>query len=143
MSRCRIPGSLCQLGGIIPALSVAWLYRILLRVVHYQPPLNLNQRETVPSSPIPRGRRYKRIVTKKRASLVINLSGIQKMLPCLIVDKSQEGFRLRASFRLRRGQLVELVVDDPMMDSVQCEVIWIGKAGSEQAEEIGLQAIAH
>jgi len=97
----------------------------------------------VPNSPIPRGRRYKRIVTKKRASLVINLSGIQKMLPCLIVDKSQEGFRLRGSFRLRRGQLVELVVDDPMMDSVRCEVIWIGKAGSEQAEEVGLQAIAH
>ncbi len=65
------------------------------------------------------------------------------MLPCLIVDKSQEGFRLRGSFRLRRRQLVELVVDDPMMDSVRCEVIWIGKAGSEQAEEIGLQAIAH
>ena len=82
------------------------------------------------------------MVTKKRASLVINLSGIQKMLLCLIVDKSQEGFRLRGSFKLRRGQLVELVVDDPMMDSVRCEVIWIGKAGSEQAEEVGLQATA-
>jgi len=65
------------------------------------------------------------------------------MLLCLIVDKSQEGFRLRGSFRLRRGQLVELVVDDPMMDSVRREAIWIGKAGSEQAEEVGLQATAH
>ena len=50
---------------------------------------------------------------------------------------------MRGSFRLKRGQLVELVVDDPMMDSVRCEVIWIGKAGSELAEEVGLQAIAH
>ena len=61
------------------------------------------------------------------------------MLPCLIVDKSQEGFRLRGNFNLRRGQLVELVVDD--MNSVRCEVIWIGKAGSEQAGEAGFQTV--
>jgi hypothetical protein len=62
------------------------------------------------------------------------------MFPCLIVDRSQEGFRLRGDFRLRRGQLVELVVDDPL-DSVRCEVIWIGKAGSKQAGEAGLHAV--
>ncbi len=62
------------------------------------------------------------------------------MHPCLIVDRSQEGFRLRRDFRLRRGQLVELLVDDPV-DSVRCEVIWIGKAGSEQAGEVGLQTV--
>jgi hypothetical protein len=62
------------------------------------------------------------------------------MVPCLVVDRSQEGFRLRGDFRLRRGQLVELVVDDPV-DSVRCEVIWIGRAGSEQAGQAGLQAV--
>jgi len=61
------------------------------------------------------------------------------MHPCLIVDRSQEGFRLRCDFRLRRGQLVELVVDDPV-NSVRCEVIWIGSAGSQQAGEAGLHA---
>ena len=30
---------------------------------------------------------------------------------CLIVDRSQDGFRLKGDFRLRRGQLVELVLD--------------------------------
>src|SRR5260370_27261732 len=50
------------------------------------------------------------------------------MFPCLIVDRSQEGFRLKGNFRLRRGQLVELVLDDPV-DSLRCEVIWTGKAG--------------
>jgi len=44
------------------------------------------------------------------------------MFPCLIVDKSQDGFRLKGNFRLRRGQLVELVLDDPV-DSMRCEVI--------------------
>jgi len=60
------------------------------------------------------------------------------MFPCLIVDRSQEGFRLRGNFRLRRGQLVELVLDDPV-DSMRCEVVWTDKAGSEQVGEVGLQ----
>jgi hypothetical protein len=62
------------------------------------------------------------------------------MLPCLIVDSSKQGFRLRGEFRLRRGQLVEVIVDDPV-DSVPCEVIWIGKAGSKQEGEAGLQTV--
>ena len=71
-------------------------------------------------------------------TLTINLGGVQKMFPCLIVDRSQEGFRLRGSFKLSHGQLIELVVDNPV-DSVPCEVIWVGTAGSRQAGETGLQ----
>jgi hypothetical protein len=97
--------------------------------------------EKVPSIPIPGRRRSQRIATKKRASLVVNLSGVQKMFPCLIVDRSQEGFRLKGNFRLRRGQLVELVVDDPVY-SVRYEVIWIGKAESQQVGEAGLQTVS-
>lgn len=93
------------------------------------------------SSRVTGGRRSNRIVTKKRASLIIASGAVQRMLPCLVVDRSQEGFRLRGDFRLRRGQLVEVVVDDPV-DSVKCEVIWIGKPGSPQAGEAGLQIIA-
>ncbi len=61
------------------------------------------------------------------------------MFPCLIVDRSKEGFRLKGNFRLRRGQLVELVLDDPV-DSVRCEVVWTGKARSE-VMEAGLQTV--
>src|SRR5437660_7883900 len=71
-----------------------------------------SRRERMPS--FPQGRRSRRVATKKPANLVINLSGVQKMFPCLIVDGSQEGFRLRGNFRLRRGQLIELVLDDPV-----------------------------
>ncbi len=91
-------------------------------------------------SPIPKGRRSKRIVTKKRANLVIDRSGGQKMFPCLIVDRSQEGFRLRGNFSLRRGQIVELIADDPE-DSVRCEVIWVGRAGSQQEGQAGVQTV--
>jgi hypothetical protein len=89
--------------------------------------------------PISDGRRSKRVAGKKPARLVINLSGFQKMLPCIVIDRSQDGFRLRGDFRLRRGQLVELVLDDPI--SVRCEVIWVGKAGSPHAGEAGLQSV--
>src|SRR5205809_6988674 len=95
----------------------------------------------MPSSPIPGGRRSRRITTRQSASLVITLSGVQKMFPCLVVDRSQEGFRLRGNFRLRRGQLVELVLDDPV-DSTRCEVVWTGKAESEEVGEVGLQIVA-
>jgi hypothetical protein len=89
---------------------------------------------------IPQGRRSTRVMSKKRASLVTNLGGVPKMYPCLIVDRSQEGFRLRGSFKLRPGQVVELVVDDPV-DSVRGEVIWVGRAGSRQEGEGGLQSL--
>jgi hypothetical protein len=91
-------------------------------------------------SPIPGGRRSKRIATKKRANLVIDQSGGQKMFPCLIVDRSHEGFRLRGNFRLRRGQIVELIADDPV-ESVRCEVIWVGRAGSHQEGQVGVQTV--
>src|SRR5258706_929416 len=92
-----------------------------------------SRRERMPS--FPQGRRSRRVATKKPANLVINLSGVQKMFPCLIVDRSQEGFRLRGNFRLRRGQLVELVLDDPV-DSVPCAVIWTGKTELEQLADV-------
>ncbi len=62
------------------------------------------------------------------------------MFACLIVDRSQEGFRLRGNFRLRRGQLVELVLDDAV-DSLRCEVIWVDKPESQQVGEVGLQTV--
>src|SRR5207245_9565876 len=91
------------------------------------------------STPV-RHARYLQVSTKKPAHLVINLKENQSMLPCLIVDRSQEGFRLRGSFRLRRGQLVKLVLDDPV-DSVRCEVIWVGRAGSQQEGQAGVQTV--
>jgi len=62
------------------------------------------------------------------------------MFPCLIVDRSLEGFRLRGNFSLRRGQIVELIADDPE-DSVRCEVIWVGRAGSQQEGQVGVQTV--
>jgi hypothetical protein len=93
------------------------------------------------SFPVAQGRRSKRLMTKRRASLVINLDRKPKRLPCLVLDSSKEGFRLRGSFNLRRGQIVELILDEETPSPECCSVVWVGLAGSKQESEIGLQTV--
>ena len=98
--------------------------------------------EKMSGFPVPQGRRSKRVMTKRRASLVINLDRKPKRLPCLVLDLSKEGFRLRGSFNLiRRGQMVELILDEETSSPECCSVVWVGKAGSKQESEIGLQTV--
>jgi hypothetical protein len=93
----------------------------------------------MPSFHVPQGRRSKRVVSKRRASLVINLDRKPKELPCLLLDSSKEGFRLRGSFDLNCGQVVELILDGEMPSSKRCGVVWVGKPGSRQEGEVGLE----
>jgi hypothetical protein len=86
-------------------------------------------------------RRSKRIVLKKGASLVVNLERIPKRLPCLIVDSSTEGFRLMGALRLKRGQVVEIISDEDPLNISKCQVIWIGKPGSKEEGQVGLQLL--
>src|SRR5467141_1526330 len=95
----------------------------------------------MPSFQVPKARRSKRLVSKRRASLVINLDRKPKRLPCLVLDSSKEGFRLRGSFDLRRGQVVELILDEDMPSPERCSVVWVGKAGSKQEGQVGLQLL--
>jgi hypothetical protein len=93
----------------------------------------------MPSFPVPQGRRLTRVMSKRRASLVINLDRNEQRLPCLVLDSSKEGFRLRGSFHLKRGQVVELILDEDPLGSERCGVVWVGKAGSRQEGEAGLE----
>ena len=95
----------------------------------------------MPGLSIPGGRSSKRIATKARASLIIASSGNPKRLPCLVLDTSKEGFRLRGTFHLRRGQVVEVILDDDPVTAVRCSVVWVGKPGSKQEGEAGLQTV--
>ena len=94
----------------------------------------------MPYFPARKGRRSTRMMSKgRRASLVVNLGRKPKRLPCLVVDYSKEGFRLRGSLDLRRGQVVELILDEETPSPERCSVVWVGKAGSKQEGEIGLE----
>lgn len=95
----------------------------------------------MPSFPVPKGRRSKRVMSKRRASLVINLDRNQKRLPCLVLDSSKEGFRLRGSFHLRHGHVVELILEEDSPSSERCSVVWVGKAGSREEGELGLEIV--
>ena len=87
-------------------------------------------------------RRSQRIATKRRASLVIDLTDHPHRIPCMIVDISPEGFRLRGGFRLRRGEMVEVVPEDDPLAAVRCNVVWIGRPGSKEYGEVGLQTVS-
>jgi hypothetical protein len=87
--------------------------------------------------PVPERRYLKRSPCKQRASLVLDL----KRHPCLVLDSCKDGFRVRGSFRLRRGQVVEIVLDEAPLNAVRCQVVWVGKAGSKQEGEIGLETV--
>jgi PilZ domain len=88
------------------------------------------------------GRRSKRILSRNpRGSLVVNLDRNQKRFPCLVLDSSQDGFRVRGSFHLRRGQIVEVILDADPLNAVRCNVVWIGKIGSKQQGEVGLETV--
>ncbi len=90
---------------------------------------------------VPQGRRSSRVMSKRRASLVINLDRKPKRFPCLVLDSSKEGFRVRGSFDLRRGQVVELILDEDLPNPERCRVVWVGKAGSKQEGEVGLETV--
>ncbi len=97
--------------------------------------------KTVPTLFEHEGRRSKRVVVKKGASVVVNLGSHPQRVPCLIVDRSPDGFRLRGGFRLKRGQVVEVIPSDDELNAIRCNVIWVGKPGSKQEGEVGLEAV--
>ena len=87
--------------------------------------------------PIPERRYSKRSPRKRRASLILEL----KRQPCLVLDSSNDGFRVRGAFQLRRGQVVEVILDEDPLNAVRCSVVWVGKAGTRQEGEVGLETV--
>lgn len=83
-------------------------------------------------------RRSQRVSLKKRGRLVVNN---QHLLPCIVVDSSKEGFRLRATLRARRGDLVEVILDEPQSHIEQCSIVWIGKPDTKEFGEVGLEIV--
>jgi len=87
-------------------------------------------------------RRSKGVIPKVRASLsFFSGKGRAERWPCLIVDRSQDSFELEVCSGLRRGQLVDLILDEDPSNPVRCRVVWIGEPGSKQERRAGLQTV--
>jgi PilZ domain-containing protein len=86
-------------------------------------------------------RRSQRLASRRPASMVVNLATQQKRTPCLVVESSKEGFRVRASLNLRRGQMIELIFDEDRAMAEHCSVVWVGKAGTKHEGEAGLETV--
>jgi len=95
----------------------------------------------MPNLSVPNRRNSERVQSTKRASLIIGLDRKPKRFPCLILDSSREGFRLRGSFRLKRGQSVEVVLEDGPLLAVRCSVVWVGKSDSKLGGEVGVETL--
>lgn len=93
----------------------------------------------MPTRHIPERRRLKRTPLKKRASLIVKHGRQSERIPCLILDSSQDGFKIGGASRLKRGEHVELILDEYTSNTVSCRVMWVGKPGSKQGGEAGLR----
>lgn len=89
----------------------------------------------------PERRRLKREELPTGANLVVHLGGRQARFTCLILDSSENGFRVGWTLRLRCGQAVELFLNEDPFNAVGCSVIWVGRPGSELEGEAGLEAV--
>ena len=89
----------------------------------------------------PKERSSERQPAKQHGSLIVSLDRHLHRVPCLIVDISRGGFRIRGSFRLRRGQMVEVVPEEDPLSVAKCSVVWVGRLGTAQQGEAGLEAL--
>ena len=96
-------------------------------------------RKAVPTLANAERRRLKRTALKKRASLIVKHGSQAHRIPCLVLDHSQNGFKIGGASRLKRGQFVELILDEDTSNTVLCRVMWVGRPGSKQGGEAGLQ----
>ena len=96
--------------------------------------------KSVPAFRPHKNRQSKRIVLKRGASLVVNLERIPKRLPASYSIARQRG-SVMGTFRLKRGQVVEIMPDDDPLNLSKCHVIWIGKPGSMHEGQAGLQLL--
>ena len=95
----------------------------------------------MPRLPISERRRSNRMLSKAPASLTIGLDRNQQRLPCYVLDSSKEGFRVRGSFHLSRGEVVEILLDEDPLYFVRCNVVWVGKADSKLEGQAGLETL--
>jgi len=86
-------------------------------------------------------RRSERTPLQIPACVVLDLNRNPNRIPCLIVDLTIKGFRLRGNLNLSRGQVVQVILEHQPQISFHSRVVWIGQANSMQEGEFGLEVV--
>jgi len=86
-------------------------------------------------------RRSERTPLQIPACVVLDLNRNPNRIPCIIVDLTTKGFKLRGNLNLSRGQVVQVILDHQPQISFHSRVVWIGQANSEREGEFGLEVV--
>jgi hypothetical protein len=96
-------------------------------------------RKALPIRNVSERRQLTRKTAKQRASLIIDHGRQAERIPCVILDSSQDGFKIGGASCLKRGEPVELIPDEHASNTVPCRVRWVGRPGSQHGGEAGLR----
>ena len=86
-------------------------------------------------------RRSERTPLQIPACVVLDPNRNPTRIPCLIVDLTTKGLRLRGNLNLSRGQVVQVILEHQPQISFHSRVVWIGQADSNQEGEFGLEVV--
>jgi hypothetical protein len=62
---------------------------------------------------------------------------LTERVPCIVLDVSAKGLRIRSANRLSPGQIIDFVSDG--RNDLRCRVVWTGDVGSIQSGQAGLR----
>ena len=63
------------------------------------------------------------------------------MYRCQLIDVSPEGVRLKVDAKLSPGDIVDVISGEGRLHTTPCRIVWVGKPGTEQDGEAGLQLL--
>ena len=89
----------------------------------------------------PTGRRSERIPVRVRANLIIESEGAKIRHDIFTVDVSQHGLGVATEIALSPEQVVEVTPLTAPGYSARCRVVWVGKPGSAQYGQAGLEFV--
>jgi hypothetical protein len=86
-------------------------------------------------------RSFKRTPTRMPVTLLVETQCSRLDLDAAIVDSSRDGIRVRVDAALSPGATVWVIPNTSSGYNERCRVVWIGKAGSENEGEAGLEFV--
>jgi hypothetical protein len=86
-------------------------------------------------------RSFKRTPTIMPVTLLVETPGSRLDFDAVVVESSQQGIRVRVDTALTPGATVWVIPNTSSGYNERCRVVWIGKAGTDNEGEAGLEFV--